>query len=75
MIEKNTMYKKVTEIAPMVNNHHHCSRFFGFGNVQKAEPFERTAGALNGRRPLNRDVVALNLERGFAALEPLRSST
>jgi len=29
---------------------------------------ERGFAALNGRRPLNRDVVALNLERGFAAL-------
>ena len=39
MIEKNTMYKKVTEIAAMVNNHHHCSRFFGFGNVQRSHGF------------------------------------
>ncbi len=63
MIEKNTMYKKLTEIAPMVNNHHHCSRFFGFGKGQKAEPFERAAGALNGRRPLNRSFAALNAAR------------
>ena len=68
MIEKNTMYKKVTEIAPMVNNHHHCSRFFGFGNVQKAEPFERTAGALNGRRPLIRSFAALNAARRDACI-------
>ena len=47
-------------MAPMVNTHHHCSRFFGFGNGQKAEPFERAADALNGR------FAALNAARSDA---------
>jgi hypothetical protein len=44
----------------MVNTHHHCSRFFGFGKGQKAEPFERAADALNGR------FAALNAARSDA---------
>ena len=26
-------------MAPMVNTHHHCSRFFGFGNGQRSHGF------------------------------------